>query len=360
MEVTRMAYAYSREKKNRAPVFYVGFKDASGKARRVRTAARNLTEARRMADQLERQAERERMGLAEEAVVPIRFEEAAARYLRAIRQHRSWQTIEGRFRLHILPRLSGMTLGQIRPCDLDEVLMAMAEAGYSEQTQVHALNHIRALYTWAIKRAEIYRGSNPAERAARPEIPERAPAVLEKRDIPIMLLACDPDIRGPAAFCTYTAARKGEMAQVTVGDVDAVNGFITIRGSYDRTTKTDRWRTVPIHPELWPYLQTAMAGKGPQDFLYPGRNGMRSRHSNMSKSIKSALRRAGLEHLAQRITWKSLRSTFATHAYEATGDIRFVQRVLGHTDPAITERVYAAMRDKRMAEQMGKLTMVAR
>jgi hypothetical protein len=57
-----------------------------------------------------------------------------------------------------------------------------------------------------------------------------------------------------------------------------------------------------------------------------------------------------------KFTFKDMRSTHATLAYEATGDIRYVQRVLGHSDPRLTERVYAGLRVERMLEQADRLS----
>jgi hypothetical protein len=52
--------------------------------------------------------------------------------------------------------------------------------------------------------------------------------------------------------------------------------------------------------------------------------------------------------------WKDLRSTFGTHASEQVG-LRFAQHALGHTDPNLTERRYAALRGAYLADQAKKL-----
>lgn len=56
------------------------------------------------------------------------------------------------------------------------------------------------------------------------------------------------------------------------------------------------------------------------------------------------------------LRFHDLRSTFGTHAYEATGDVRFVQAVLGHSDPRLTEERYSALRNQRLLEQGRRLS----
>jgi hypothetical protein len=47
------------------------------------------------------------------------------------------------------------------------------------------------------------------------------------------------------------------------------------------------------------------------------------------------------------LSFEDLRSTWATTAYETTGDVRFVQAGLGHSDPRLNEQRFAAARRAR-------------
>jgi hypothetical protein len=127
-------------------------------------------------------------------------------------------------------------------------------------------------------------------------------------------------------------------------------------------------------------------------YLFPGPGGKRlSRHTDLPTILRRALvaagvvdhwelvcRRKGCGHSEESPTprslpcpkcgfalwpvavppeyqFKDLRSTWATLAGEATGDIRFVQAGLGHSDPRVTERHYAAIRASHLLEQANKL-----
>ena len=152
---------------------------------------------------------------------------------------------------------------------------------------------------------------------------------------------------------------------------------------------------MPIAPELVSYLRVAL-DQGDSEMLFPKDDGeMQARHTNLVSILRSTLTRAGLTegftHSCRRkgcgfrekkmsatesncpkcsfhlwvspiplpLRFHDLRSTFGTHAYEATGDVRFVQAVLGHSDPKLTEERYSSLRHVRLLEQAQKLSFGA-
>src|SRR6266568_499677 len=50
-----------------------------------------------------------------------------------------------------------------------------------------------------------------------------------------------------------------------------------------------------------------------------------------------------------------LRSTFATHLAERTGDIHMAQKLLGHSSPTITAAIYAGIRDDHAQAAVNQL-----
>lgn len=53
--------------------------------------------------------------------------------------------------------------------------------------------------------------------------------------------------------------------------------------------------------------------------------------------------------------FQDLRTTFATHLHERTGDIELVQKMLGHSSPAITAAIYSGIRDDYAREGVNRL-----
>lgn len=390
-----MSYAYKR-----GSVFYIGYRDATGKEVRKRCKATSLTEARKLAAELARREERVALGLDEAPVKPMRFGELAEKYIAIkVPRWKSGETMVQRIRDHILPVFADRLISSITPADI-QILLNRATVNAkptklrpnpkprpaSPQTKQHLLNHIGAMYSFATAELRL-RVDNPATHVEPPEIPEREPKVMEPEQIS-STIECVPDRwRGLFATAAYTALRKGELLGLLVERVDMDSRLITIDKSHGGTTKGKK-RVVPIPEELEPYLKVEL-GRVRSKYLFPALDGGRQgRDCNLPRTLRNALKaagfREGFDHVCRRcghlerqadaavrrcpkcdmmlwpkevaldFSFKDLRSSCATHSYEATGDIRFVQALLGHDDVKTTDR-YAKRRAARLVEQGNKL-----
>lgn len=291
----------------------------------------------------------------------------------------------------------------------------------SPQTREHLRVHIQAVFSFAIRDLKAFQGVNPASEVPKVFIPEQKPKVIPPEALPAVLAVVDAEFRNVVAAALYTGMRKGELLGQQKEDVHLEQRIIEVRGSYDDPrTKGGKSRVVPILEELVPYLKVQLgATKG--DLLFPdGEGEMRKPAWKIHDIFKRALVRAGLveywAHLCRRrgcgvlalpelpkgrrparcatckrrgcgycerqpdeasrrcprcnmVLWrkgipqgfsfKDLRSTFATLAYERTGDIRFVQELCGHHDPLFTAKKYARLRSEHIQQQASKLTLTA-
>src|SRR5688500_19537096 len=91
----------------RGSVWWCKYRDEFGRIRRVALRTVNgKMEARRLVDELERAAERRRLGLEDGAPSPMTVEELWKLYDAAVTaQQLSANSTRGRFKLHILPAL---------------------------------------------------------------------------------------------------------------------------------------------------------------------------------------------------------------------------------------------------------------
>ncbi|MCG6533961.1 MAG: tyrosine-type recombinase/integrase [Syntrophales bacterium LBB04] len=62
----------------------------------------------------------------------------------------------------------------------------------------------------------------------------------------------------------------------------------------------------------------------------------------------------GVTDRKQKVTFHTLRHTYATHLYESTNDLYLTQRSLGHATGTMTAR-YAKMSENRLREGMAAL-----
>jgi integrase len=361
-----------------------------GKRRETPIPARTKSEAQSIANELERKHARIRLGL-EDAPSLMTIGECFERYYPTTKALRSHETVGFRFRKWILPRLKDFQLHQLTPADVDRFLGSCAAEGLKPQSVKHLRNHLSALFTFAIDRERCFRGPNPVRQSRHVDVPDKAPRYINAESVMRVIDAAPEYYRGIIATGFYTGLRRSELWSLKPSDVDLKRRVLSVI-----SPKTGKYRPVPIPQALVPYLKEALEDAR-SEWLFPSKDGEQlSANSQLNDRLAVAIKRAGLiqgfshscrrkgcgfrERRAQgleegcprcgfkltvtpvpvKFTFKDMRSTHATLAYEATGDIRYVQRVLGHSDPRLTERVYAGMRTERMLEQADRIDFGAR
>jgi integrase len=383
--------------RQRGSVWYVGWTDETGRQVQRATKARTKTEARRLADELERKAERVRLGLEDAAPDPVTLAEVARNYLSLVTAgQRSHQSTEGRIRLHILPALGARPIHAIRPVEIEALLAQMERDGYAASTRRHVRVHLRAMFEFARRRMRVLRRENPVDAVPQVMVTKRSPRFLTIPQAEALLGAAE-GWRLLLLAAVLTGLRKGELCGLRWEDVDLERRIVTVRRSYDHdTTKGGRERVVAIALRLLADLEAARRTAA-SPWVFPGPTGEMRRHFDPSKMLAAALKRAGLVEgyrmtcrrqdcrhvepelapvkarvecpecrfllwpvaVPMRLTFKDLRSTFGTLGYEATGDIRFIQASLGHADVRTTEGHYAALQAAHLLTQTDRMRLGA-
>jgi integrase len=343
-----------------------------------------------MGEELERRAERIHHGL-EVAPVQLTLQEAGPQYLHAVRQLRSLTSITSRWHKHILPALGERKLVELqaRPALLEEFLVAKREEGLGQQSVRHLRVTLQAFFSWALNRAGLLTGANPVSKTTPIAVPEPTPKALTMEQVEaVAAKAATPLLRDFILAAAYTGLRKGELAGLRWEDYDGERHRLTVRRSYQGTTKTGRSRVVPVPPQLVPVLESRRrAARGQYVFSQEGGAPLAPDY-DAAQGFKAALRAAGLvagyEHVCRRcghtetapsaaqrrcpagcmVLWpralalpfsfKDLRSSYVTFMVERTGDMRAAQLLAGHGSMRTTERHYAATREQHLADQVAK------
>lgn len=167
--------------------------------------------------------------------------------------------------------------------------------------------------------------------AARPKphpIPEGIDGVLD-----MIRSTKNPRHRALVALTGLLGLRVGEAIAVKPEHFNLADQTLSIRGKGDKT------RVIPVPDSTWKYLVKAFE-------LAKITNSTLVARSN-SGARKAITRHAINAGLSQHVKSHDLRATLATAAFKATGNIRAVQEILGHSQVTTTE-VYTNVTDSDM------------
>lgn len=334
--------------------FIAGFQcPQTGRWRMQTLNADTITDARR---------ERENLlsGLREARVAApdrITFEAVFAEYQDA-------RTLSERTRVHEL-HLFGRHLAALKERRVQEVtardvarLLRGMRDRYSPWTCVAVYRLLRGSFAIAVRRGILTR--SPIEGLAPSEIPKqrnaRRIAVLDAATMERLVDACGSERwRAALALAGYAGLRIGELRGLRWEDVDRNAGTVTVRRSLlpDGTAKAPKTeasaRSVPMLPALRRAL-IAWELRSPrtraQDFVISTLEGGHVHERNLRRALDDAKSAAGLAETADRLSWHSLRHSFASLlATDLELPATTLARLTGHTDAGFTLKIYA--RDSR-------------
>lgn len=258
---------------------------------------------------------------------------------------------------HILPILGDFLMVDITPAMISKLLLDFQRKGYAHATVVKLYNILNGIFQMAflddtIKVNSMLKVKRPAPR--KEEKPqdedEKAYTVQQLRYI----LQCLD--REPLKWQAYvnliadTGIRRGEACGLEWSDIDWRNETIAIRrnaqytpedGVYITSPKNCKSRTVDVGPDVLKLLQqlrTQQAGQAISRYVFTKDHSPDFMHPQTpTRYFKKFGQRYGVEDFHPH----KLRHTSASLAITNGADVVSVSERLGHSDTAVTLRMYA-------------------
>lgn len=201
---------------------------------------------------------------------------------------------------------------------------------------------LSAFYTWMRKSKLI--SENPVEVTEPKKIPLKPIDYYAPEDIIKMREACR-NIRERAMLEVFrsTGARVGEIAAITLEQVDIENGDIWIRGE-----KGGKYRTLYLDDDARHYYKAYMDSRkddSPYMFTQSHRPYGKMTTGSYRTIFKGIGKRAGLDC---RVYPHKSRKTLGMNLKNRGVDIGIIQEVLGHANPAVTSQYYAQSTPKTL------------
>ncbi|KQL46551.1 hypothetical protein AN963_16650 [Brevibacillus choshinensis] len=246
---------------------------------------------------------------------------------------------------------------EIDPFHLRSYLRYVAEEKqYKTNSIIRTVATFRSFFRFLER--EEYISKNPSLKIDAPKKPESIPRFLSKEEIERILSAISQDQdKGKRNYSMiqalrYTGLRVSELANLKINDVNLEEAAITVWHG-----KGDKYRIIPLHPDLAPILQEYL------DHVRPKSN---DPHFFVTKKtetkittgyIRVILHKATLDAgITKKVTPHVLRHSFATSLYKDHGvDLLRIGKLLGHASPRATS-IYTHTTPEHLREALEKLS----
>jgi len=212
------------------------------------------------------------------------------------------------------------------------------------------LRTLRAAFYTAVRWKIIT--DNPFKGVPLVRVPERQPTYFSKEEFQRFIeVISEKWFRDLVIVAVYTGLRRGELLNLRLKDIDFQRKLIHIQSDANFRTKYGKRRIVPLSDGawriLWPRFENATS-----DFVFT-RNGKRILESNATHKLKAYVRKAGLD---QNLHFHSLRHTFASWLVQDGVSLYEVQKLLGHSNIAVTQ-VYSHLQPEGLHATVNRIVV---
>lgn len=264
-------------------------------------------------------------------------------------------TYQGNLTHWIYPALGDLKMPDITPANISALLLSMQSQGKAQATCVKVYTILRSLFKMAYMSDVIT--INPMDKVERPkprkdELKERdveAYTIDEVQRI-FSALANEPlKWRVLLRLLIDTGIRQGECCGLQWKDIDFRANTITISGNlcytpqkgiYLDTPKSGKVRTIDVDPEiisLLRELRQEQASQAISTYVFTQPNSPEPMHpQSPARYMQKFAKRYNVPGLHPH----KLRHTFASIAITNGADVASVSEKLGHSDKAVTLRMY--------------------
>ncbi|MEP0365722.1 MAG: site-specific tyrosine recombinase/integron integrase [Cyclobacteriaceae bacterium] len=184
----------------------------------------------------------------------------------------------------------------------------------------------------------------------RPKRTQPLPQVLSLQEVSRILKNVSNLKHRTMLTVLYSAGlRMGELLSLKLGDIDSDGMRIWVRegkGVKDRITV--------LSPRLLEMLRHYYETYRPKTYLFESPGGKMYSASSVRKVLQRAVEKA---HIKKHVKPHTLRHSFATHLLENGTNLRYIQMLLGHTNPKTTE-IYTHVTTQKLDEVKSPLDLM--
>lgn len=205
------------------------------------------------------------------------------------------------------------------------------------------ISELHRFYAWAV--AHGHTAQDPTVTIDRPRLARLLPRPVDEDTLAQALDAAGGQMRAWLVLAAFGGLRCAEIATLDKAGLTETSMRIVGKGGHERI--------VPLHPEVRDALRcTRLASVGP---VFRRRDGQPYSAKEVSRRTAWFFECLGHEG----VTMHQLRHSFGTRTYRHSKNLRAVQELMGHADPATTAG-YAALDVEAAAEVVEALPILGR
>lgn len=292
-----------------------------------------------------------------------RFEEYAAQYLSVYVQpqisHPEFVRCQMYLREHINPQLGRLRLGDIRPIQVQRIFNTAPARGRDWYLKLFSL--LRRIFRQAMCDGLVLR--DPTQSVRLPKAAHGTHRSLTEAERACLLFAADWHSFGLfLQVCLWCGLRPQETAALRVEDIDPTGQRLRVCRAFkaDKTLGQPKSasgnRVVPIPPQLWVRLKPRLPEQG---YLFRNTVGadMHNARFRAWEAFKQFMSELSGQPVAPDLTMYCLRHTYGTDLQAAGVPINVAKDLMGHSDIAMTARVYTHMREDILQDAADKIAI---
>lgn len=238
------------------------------------------------------------------------------------------------FNKWINPEIGHLPFEKIAPFNIEKIKKSMLDAGRAPRTVQYVLAIVRQTWNHAIANNHVDR---KFPKITLKKFDNKRTKYLTTEQVDLLfdkLRKANSQLHDMALLSLHTGARAGELFSLTWGSVNFDDGIVTLKDAKAGT------RFCYLTEKARAMLQTRHTGQDSTTHVFTNRNGekFKSISNSFNRVVDDCGFNEGVTDRRDKITFHSLRHTFASWHVQNGTPLYTLRDLLGHHSIAMTER----------------------
>ena len=257
------------------------------------------------------------------------------------------RSYECELKVHILPALGVLRIADVSPLHIEKLLQSRLASGSSPKTVRNLVGLMQSIFSLAVDNDLIAR--SPVRDRHKPRVTRSEKPVWSPEQLRLIVESVSEEYRSLFQCAMLTGARLGEILGLQWKHVNFGSQKLEIKqalweGELVRPKTEGSIRPIYFGPSLLSALATQKQNSNhnsPEDFVFCKEDGSPLNPDVLRRDVLyPALDRLGISRATRAAGFHTFRHSAATIVNQKTGNLKLVQKLLGHSNLGTTADVY--------------------